>query len=311
MHGKGLFFDSGADLQAQYAGTPTRPAKPITGSRIRARAGCGFARGKMPFAARAAASCDVAHKGGAANDNGGMSRPQPLPPPAAVAPRLLAREFLSVFRYSRRAIELVWQTNRGLLIALAALVLAAGTLPAAVAWVGARIVDAVVTAAAAGGADVARVLELVVVEGVLIAALAGVTRAQSLCNALLRAQLGQRINVMILEKALTLELAHFEDSEFYDKLTRARREASVRPLSLVMRSLGLAQNLVTLGSYGALLLQFSPWAVSCCSPRACPRSSQRRASPTRRSSCSRGARRTSACSCISSPCSRAKSMRRR
>ncbi len=42
--------------------------------------------------------------------------------------------------------------------------------------------------------------------------------------------MGQRINLMILEKALTLKLAHFEDSEFYDKLTRARREASTRPL---------------------------------------------------------------------------------
>ena len=28
---------------------------------------------------------------------------------------------------------------------------------------------------------------------------------------------------MILEKALTLELAHFEDAEYYDKLVRARR----------------------------------------------------------------------------------------
>src|SRR2546430_6833054 len=49
-------------------------------------------------------------------------------------------------------------------------------------------------------------------------------------------------NVMILEKALTLELQHFEDSEFYDKLTRARREASTRPLSLVTRTFGLVQN---------------------------------------------------------------------
>jgi ATP-binding cassette subfamily B protein len=66
---------------------------------------------------------------------------------------------------------------------------------------------------------------------------------------------------MILEKALTLELAQFEDSEFYDKLTRARREASSRPLSLVNRTFGLAQNLVSLVSYGVLLVQFSPWAV--------------------------------------------------
>jgi ATP-binding cassette, subfamily B, bacterial len=66
---------------------------------------------------------------------------------------------------------------------------------------------------------------------------------------------------MILEKALQLELAQFEDSEFYDKLTRARREASSRPLSLVMRTFGLGQNGVSLVSYGVLLAQFSPWAV--------------------------------------------------
>ncbi|HEY7377093.1 MAG TPA: ABC transporter ATP-binding protein, partial [Steroidobacteraceae bacterium] len=76
-----------------------------------------------------------------------------------------------------------------------------------------------------------------------------------------RAQLGQRVNVMILEKALTLELQHFEDSEFYDKLIRARREASSRPLSLVMRTFGLAQNAISLVSYAVLLVHFSPWAV--------------------------------------------------
>jgi ATP-binding cassette, subfamily B, bacterial len=66
---------------------------------------------------------------------------------------------------------------------------------------------------------------------------------------------------MILEKALTLDLAHFENSEFYDKLTRARREASSRPLSLVVRTFGLAQNAVSLLSYATLLIQFSAWAV--------------------------------------------------
>jgi ATP-binding cassette subfamily B protein len=80
-------------------------------------------------------------------------------------------------------------------------------------------------------------------------------------QSLLRAQLGQRVNVMILEKALTLDLTQFEDSEFYDKLTRARREASSRPLSLVMRTFGLMQNAVSLISFGGLLIRFSPWAV--------------------------------------------------
>jgi ATP-binding cassette subfamily B protein len=178
----------------------------------------------------------------------------------------LARGFLGVFAYSRRALELVWTTSRLLSISLALLTLLAGALPAAVAYVGALIVDAVIAAInaseAARGDATSHALLLVATEGVLVAVLAGAQRGISLCQSLLRAQLGQRVNVMILEKALTLELTHFENSDFYDKLTRARREASSRPLSLVMRTFGLGQNLVSIGSYGALLIQFSPWAVA-------------------------------------------------
>jgi ATP-binding cassette subfamily B protein len=164
---------------------------------------------------------------------------------------------------ARRALELVWQTSRPLTLTLAALTLFAGLLPAAIAFVGAQLIDAVVVASSTpvGQREFQPVLGWVLVEGAMVAAMAGVQRGLSLCQALLRAQLGQRINVMILEKALTLELAQFEDSEFYDKLTRARREASTRPLSLVMRSFGLAQNAIALLSFGGLLVQFSPLAV--------------------------------------------------
>ena len=171
------------------------------------------------------------------------------------------RGSFGVFRYSRRALELVWSTNRALTVGLALLTLVAGVLPAGVAYVGALIVDAVVHAVRSGG-DARQVLELVALEGVLVAAMSAAQRGISLCQSLLRAQLGQRVNVMILEKALTLELQHFEDSEFYDKLTRARREASTRPLSLVMRTFGLVQNGISLVSYGTLLAHFSPWAVA-------------------------------------------------
>jgi ATP-binding cassette subfamily B protein len=171
------------------------------------------------------------------------------------------RGFFGVFRYSRRALELVWTTNRSLTLALAALTVIAGVLPAGVAYVGSLIVDAVVNAIRTPGVT-GRVVDLVVIEGVLVALIAAAQRGLSVCQSLLRAQLGQRVNVMILEKALTLDLQQFEDSEFYDKLTRARREASTRPLSLVTRTYGLVQNGISLVSYGALLAHFSPWAVA-------------------------------------------------
>ncbi len=184
---------------------------------------------------------------------------------AADAPALDLKSYLGVFRYSRRAVELVWSTHRGLTVALALFTLIGGITPAGVAYVGQLIVDSVVAAIAdyraTQSADYVRVIGYVALEGLLVLIVAGAQRGLSLCQSLLRALLGQRVNVMILEKALSMELAQFEDSEFYDKLTRARREASSRPLSLVTRTFGLLQNGVSLVSYAVLLFSFSPWAV--------------------------------------------------
>ena len=187
-------------------------------------------------------------------------------PSAGPEPPNPLRRFFGVFRYSRRALELVWSTNRTLTIAFALLTLVAGVLPAAVAYVGQLIVDGVVAAieqsAGTGERDYGGVLLFVGLEALIVAAIAGAQRGISVCQSLLRAQLGHRVNVMILDKALTLELPDFEDPELYDKLTRARREASSRPLSLVNRTFGLAQNGISLASFAVLLVQFSPWAVA-------------------------------------------------
>lgn len=164
--------------------------------------------------------------------------------------------FLGVFKYSHRAIALVWTTSRPLTLTLAVLTLIAGVLPAGIAYVGQLIVDGVVAAMGSASPDVRQVLTLLGLEAFLVILVAGSQRGISASQSLLRALLGQRVNVMILEKALTLQLTHFEDSEFYDKLTQARREASSRPLSLVNRTFGLVQNAITLTSYAVLLWSF-------------------------------------------------------
>jgi ATP-binding cassette subfamily B protein len=171
------------------------------------------------------------------------------------------RRFLGVFRYSRRALGLVWSTSRTLTVLFATLTLVAGLLPAGVAYLGQLIVDAVVTANQSGTHDVGPVLRLVLAEAALVVIVVGIQRGIGVIQSLLRAQLGQRVNVTILEKSLTLDLVHFEDAEFYDKLTRARREASSRPLSLVGRTFSLVQNGISLVSFAALLFAFSPWAA--------------------------------------------------
>ena len=171
-------------------------------------------------------------------------------------------QYLGVFQYSGRALKLVWTTHRGLTVALGILTLVAGLLPAGVAYVGKLIVDAVVLAAQTRlEADLHQALMWVAVEAGIIILMAGAQRGLSVCQSLLRALLGQRVNEVILEKALTLGLPEFEDSETYDKMTRARREASSRPLSLINRTFALIQNAISIVTYGGILLGFSAWAV--------------------------------------------------
>lgn len=192
------------------------------------------------------------------------------PPPAATDTQGL-KHALSVFRYGRRAIALVWQTSRALTVALALLTLAAGLLPAAIAFVGKLIVDGVVAAHASGlAADTDVAIRWIILEAGLVALLAGAQKGLGVIQALLRVQLGHRVNLMILEKALTLDLEHFENPEFYDQLTRARREASRRPLSLVNRTFALIQSVLSLMGYAGLLLAFSGWAVAVLAVAAVP-----------------------------------------
>jgi ATP-binding cassette, subfamily B, bacterial len=177
---------------------------------------------------------------------------------------LLSRleNYLSVYRFTGRALKLVWATNRGLTILVAVLTLFGGVLPAAIAAVGREIIDGVVLAADTELAvDRQAALMWIGVELLLVAAMAAVQRGLDVGQTLQRMELGHKVNVLILDKALTLDLANFEDSETYDKLTRARRGASQRPLSVVQRSFGLVQNGIALTTYGALLLGFSVWTV--------------------------------------------------
>ena len=142
--------------------------------------------------------------------------------------------------------------------------LVTGVVPAAIASVGGLFVDAVANSLQQNGNDFSdfrqEVLIYVLIELGLVLLLTASQRLNMLCQSILRALLGNKINVMILEKALTLELGHFEDSEYYDKLVRARREASSRPLSLIVKTFDLFRDVITLVTIGVFLFQFSVWA---------------------------------------------------
>lgn len=125
--------------------------------------------------------------------------------------------------------------------------------------------DAVASSFQQSGQDMLQAREdalfYVFIELGLVVIMTGAQRLNVICQSILRVLLGNKINVLILEKALTLELTHFEDAEYYDKLVRARREASSRPLALVIKTFDLMRDVIALATIGIFLVQFSVWAA--------------------------------------------------
>jgi ATP-binding cassette subfamily B protein len=194
-----------------------------------------------------------------------MPPPHPLPP-APAAPVRLAERLRGSLSQTGRTLRLVWRSSPGGTAALGLLTVGASALPPLVAVVGKLLIDAVVAAhASADGAPraaaVGRAVRFVFLELGAVGAIALLERALGLVRQLVGSRLGIDVNVAILEKALALDLRHFEDAEFYDKLTRARREASSRPLSLIQGNFQLLRNALTLAGYVALLVRFSGWMV--------------------------------------------------
>jgi ATP-binding cassette subfamily B protein len=164
--------------------------------------------------------------------------------------------FLDSVRQTQKTLGLAWRSSPSSLIGIALLTLASALLPLGIAYAGKLIVDAVVERA------VQLATQYVLLELGLVALQTVVQRTLSLLRSLLGARLGHDVNVAILERALQLELPQFENPEFYDRLTRARREASSRPLAMVTESLQFLQNTLTLLGYVGLLVSYSGWMVA-------------------------------------------------
>ena len=158
-----------------------------------------------------------------------IPHPPPTRSPDKDSPPFFTRVAGS-FAHTPRTAKLAWHSARSGLLLVALLVVASAVLPVAVAWVGKVIVDAVVAShrvtGAAHDAAVAKVWHWVLVEAGLVVGMAFIERTVGLVRQLVGSRLAIDLAVMIMKKALTLDLRHFEDATFYDKLTRARREAS-------------------------------------------------------------------------------------
>jgi ATP-binding cassette, subfamily B, bacterial len=169
------------------------------------------------------------------------------------------RERMDALRYVPQLVRLVWDTHREFTVAMAVLRLVRAFVPIATLWIGKLIIDGVVAAQRTGGTWRA-ISGLVAIELAIVIVGELLARASSLVESLLGDLFSNRISVRLMEHAATLDLAQFEDPEFYDHLERARRQ-TVGRIGLIAQLLGLAQDALTLITLSAALLAFSPWLM--------------------------------------------------
>lgn len=168
----------------------------------------------------------------------------------------------SFIRSVVQTVQLVWTTNPLLTFFLAVFAVFLGLLPAAIAYVGKWILDGVIAVINVDSRENLRfVYQMLALEAGLAILLMGLKRGNRLVQTLLRAQLGHKVNELILAKSLRLTLVQFENSELYDKITQARRGASTRPLSLILQVFQFFQETISLAAYSVLLFRFSPFAL--------------------------------------------------
>jgi ATP-binding cassette subfamily B protein len=167
------------------------------------------------------------------------------------------------FVYTPQAMRFVWRTNRSATVVLALLTVGSALLPATQAWVGKLIVDGVVASIQSGQdpEHIRSVFIYLVLELVLFLLSAAFNHGRRLIQQLIQLQLANRIRAEIIRKALTLELAYFEDPDFYDRLQNARREGGYKPMELINDTFLIVQHTITLISFALLMLRFSPWLV--------------------------------------------------
>jgi len=169
-------------------------------------------------------------------------------------------ERLSALRNVPRILTYVWDSGRAIVVlGLLARVLAS-LLPPALFWVSKLIVDAIFQILTNHQPIGHRLWWLVSIEFVLAVATGVLGRAIDYLDTLLAGRYMHHISVRVMEHAAGLDLLAYEDPVFYDRLERARVQATDR--IYMIQALGrLIQQVITTISLSVSIVLFSPWLL--------------------------------------------------
>jgi ATP-binding cassette subfamily B protein len=170
------------------------------------------------------------------------------------------RERLTALRNVPPVLKIVWRSGpRVVTFGLLFRVLAS-LLPLGLLWITKIIVDGIVHAVSVRQPVPPRFWWLVAAEFALAILTSVVSRAIDYTDSLLADKYTRFVSVQVMEHAADLDLTAYEDPVFYDRLERARVQATDR-LAMIQAIGRLLQQVITTILFSASIMLYSPWLM--------------------------------------------------
>ena len=189
-----------------------------------------------------------------------MALGRDFPPEMDAKPRKDFMESLQSLKLLIPFFRMIWRTSPGLTFSNIFLRLVKAAIPLGQLYVGKLIIDEVIHLISAPQKDFDQLWWWIGIELGLAVFSEIFNRLISLTDALLGDLYANHSSIELMHKAASLDLGMFEDSEFYDKLERARRQTTGRVVLMSM-VLSQLQDLITIVFLGAGLVVFEPWLI--------------------------------------------------
>jgi ATP-binding cassette subfamily B protein len=170
------------------------------------------------------------------------------------------RERLSALRNVPAVLRFVWESGRVVVILGLIARVIASLLPPALFWVSKLIIDTIYRVLTANYPVGARLWWLVGIEFAIAVAAGVLGRAIDYLDVLLAGKYTHHVSVRVMEHAAGLDLLAYEDPTFYDRLERARVQATDR-LYMIQAIGRLIQQVITTITLSISIMVFSPWLL--------------------------------------------------
>jgi ATP-binding cassette, subfamily B, bacterial len=170
------------------------------------------------------------------------------------------RERFSALRNIPSVLRFVWESGRTVVVLGLISRVLASLLPPALFWVSKLIIDTIVRIVTAHQPPGARLWWLVAAEFAIAVAAGILGRVIDYLDALLAGKYTHHISVRVMEHAASLDLTAYEDPVFYDRLERARVQATDR-LYMIQAMGRLVQQVITTITLSISIMLFSPWLL--------------------------------------------------